>query len=237
MRNIDCSDAGRVLQLRRVELFAPLQAATLARLASRAQLQEYAAQEILQEEGAEAGHFFALVRGQVKIVHRTGTGREHLIHVVSEGATVGEACMFRQKLWPATAVAQENCLVLRIPRDDLLSCVRSDPELAEGLLGAMSLRVRMLVKKLSNQGVDASRRVSRYILHRALIEQSRTFTLKVSREEMANMLGIARETLSRVLSRLVNADILTVQGREVTVLDRARLEDLAAWESGSREGS
>ena len=84
------------------------------------------------------------------------------------------------------------------------------------------------MKKVSNHGVNAQRRVSRYILHRALIENTMQLELAISREEMANMLGIARETLSRVLSRLVEEQILTVQGRKVRILNLNLLRKMAS---------
>ncbi|MDO5536937.1 MAG: Crp/Fnr family transcriptional regulator [Desulfovibrionaceae bacterium] len=230
MRTVECLPAARLLQIKRVAMFDGVSESTLATLVSTAVLQEFDAQEVLAQEGEDAEACYALIRGLVKVVHRQSSGREHIIHMVSEGATIGESAMFRQKHWPSTAVALEKSLVLRLERKAMNDAARQDPDFAVHLLGVFSLRLRMCVKKLSNQGINASQRVGRYILHRAIIEDKTTLRLKMSREEMANMLGITRETLSRVLSRLVGERILSVQGRIMTVLDMEALQNLADQE-------
>ncbi len=230
MRTIECPPQVRLLQLKRAAIFEGVKDSTLAQLVRTSALQEYDTHELLAVEDEVATCCFVLIRGLVKIVHRPSNGREHLIHVVSEGGTIGEAVMFRQKQWPSTAVALECCLVLRLQRTAVNEAARSDPDFALLLLGILSLRLRMCIKKLSNQGINASQRVCRYILHRTLIENQSMVRLKVSREEMANMLGITRETLSRMLSRLVADKVLSVRGREVSVLDSERLQNLADQE-------
>lgn len=230
MRNVECLPSARLLQLKRVPMFESMKESTLQTLVATAVLQEYSGQEMLATEGDPADACFVLIRGLVKVVHRQSSGREHIIYIVSEGATIGEYAMFRQKHWPCSAVALEKSLVLRLERQAMNDAVRQDPDFAISMLGVLSLRLRMCIKKLSNQGINASQRVGRYILHRVFIEDKTTLRLKVSREEMANMLGITRETLSRVLSRLVADRILVVQGRVMTVLDMQGLQNLADQE-------
>lgn len=230
MRTRDVPFSGLSLQARRVEAFRDLDDSVLAVLLDGAVVMEFDRGEVLLEEDAPAEHFFALLSGQAKIVHRSGNGREHLIHVVTPGTPVGLSAMFRQRVYPATAVAAENCLVLRVTRAAVTAAVRADTEFALKILGVMSLRQRMFVKKMSNHGVSAIRRVARYVVHRVLIEDSTEIRLKVSREEWANMLGVARETLSRVLARLVAEGVLDVKGREVSVRQMEKLKALSGMD-------
>ena len=235
MRVVQCPPSGMIMQLKRLELFRDASDAVLQIVAGQAELVEYMPQDVLHEENSVADAFHSIFRGRVKMLHRTKSGREHLIHVVKGEGQVGLAAMFRQKDHPATVVALENTLAARIGRKAITKAAQSDPAFAMHLLGIISLRLRMYVKKLSNQGVSANRRVCRYILHRVLIEQNTRLVLKVGREEMANMLGMARETLSRVLGRLVSEGVVTVKGREVTVLQLARLRKMAAWDKEKDE--
>ena len=224
MHIVECPPQARLMHIKRTRLFDGVQEASLTHLVATASLREYEAQEVFANEGDEASACFILIRGLAKITHRQSSGREHIIHIVSEGGTIGEACMFRQKLWPSTAVALEQSLVLRLERQTMHEVVQMDPAFSLCLLGLLSLRIRMCTKKLGNQGINASQRVSRYLMHRILLENTMTLHLKVSRLEMANMLGITRETLSRVLSRLISDGIIRLQGREMTLLDRERLQ-------------
>ncbi|MDO4839540.1 MAG: Crp/Fnr family transcriptional regulator [Desulfovibrionaceae bacterium] len=227
MRIIDCQPQARLMQLKRTKVFDGVDDSTLLHLVSTADLGEIQSQELLAQEGDEASFFFVIIRGLVKVIHRQSSGKEHIIHIVSDGSTIGESCMFRQKHWPATAQALEQCLVLRIQRKNLHEAVQGDAGLGVCLLGILALRNRMCIKKLSMQGVTASQRISRYILHRVFIEDSTSVILKVSRAEMANMLGVTRETLSRVLSRFVSDHLITLHGRQVTVLDTEKLQIIA----------
>ncbi len=227
MRIIDCPFQAKLMQLKRTKIFDGIEDNTLLSLVSPADLGEFQSQELLAQEGDEASSFFVIIRGLAKVIHRQGNGKEHIIHIVSDGSTIGESCMFRQKQWPATVQALEQSLVLRIPRKALHEAVLKDARFAFCLLGIVSLRNRMCIKKLSIQGVTASQRISRYILHRVFIEDSTEIRLRVSRAEMANMLGVTRETLSRVLSRFVGDNLILLQGRKVTVLDAEKLQKLS----------
>ncbi len=227
MRITDCPAQSRFLQLKRTKAFDGVDDSTLLSLVATADLGEFQSQELLAQEGDEASSFFVIIRGLAKVIHRQSNGKEHIIHIVSDGSTIGESCMFRQKQWPATVQALEQSLVLRIPRKALHEAVLSDAKLAFCLLGIVSLRNRMCIKKLSIQGVTASQRISRYILHRVFIEDSTEIRLRVSRAEMANMLGVTRETLSRVLSRFVSDNLILLQGRKVTVLDAEKLQKIS----------
>lgn len=239
MRVVQCPSSGMIMQLKRLELFREAPDAVLQIVAEQAELVEYVPQDVLHEENEPAESFHGIFRGRVKLLHRTKSGREHLIHVIKGEGQIGLATMFRQRDHPATAVALENTLAVRVSREAITKAAQSDPAFALHLLGIVSLRLRMFVKKLSNQGVSANKRVCRYILHRVLIEQNSQLILKVSREEMANMMGIARETLSRVLGKLVNEGVIAVKGREVKILQLPRLRKMAAWdkEKDEREDS
>lgn len=226
MRVITCPKAALGLQLGRVDLFKGVSDATIALLVRSAVLMEFDRQEAIFVERAPSAYCFALVSGNAKVVHRLDDGRERLVRLVKPGGTIGEAVMFRQSTYPATAVAQDECRVIRIPRDSFAEAVRSDMAMALSLIGALSVRVRMFTNKVGIQGSRVSIRLASYILHRAKFAGSDTFDLGMSREEMANMMGIVRETLSRSLSRLVSDQIIAVSGRTITILDRKRIETL-----------
>lgn len=227
MRVITCPKASLSLQLRRADLFKGLSDATCGILLRSAALLEFERQEAIFVERAPCAFCFVLLSGNAKVVHRLDDGRERVVRLVKPGGTLGEAVMFRQTTYPSTAVAQEECRCIRIPRQSFAEAVTGDMDFALALIGVLSVRIRMFTNKVGIQGSRVSIRLASYILHRAKFAGSASFDLGMSREEMANMLGIVRETLSRSLSRLVSDGLISVSGRVITVVDRERMEALA----------
>lgn len=213
-----------MLQLHRVPLFAATSEAVSRRLVDGASLLELGRSESLLEEGVPADAFFVVLGGSIKIVHRLDDGRERLVHVVEKGGTVGLAAMFRQQTYPASAMAQKAALVLRVSKEAMIAAVREDSDFALSLLEILALRNRMFVKKLGSHGSPSFQRLSQFLLHRSAMACNDTFNLGLSREEMANMLGTVRETLSRSLARLIHEGVIGVNGRILTILNRPQLE-------------
>lgn len=218
-------------------LFAPLGADELARLAAGCALRAWERGSALLREGDPARGMFVVLRGVVKVVRLSPDGRESVLHLVRHGQTLGEAAMFQQGLFPATALAVDDVRALYLEADALFGMIRENPDLALRLLAALSMRLRMFSHKLAARGQGvASRRLAAYLVHRLRLGgpprpgEQPVVRPGVSREVLANLLGLARETLSRQLSRLEEQGLVARQGRDIVVLDEAALR---AWaESG-----
>lgn len=214
--------------LRASSIFAALTPAELDALAPAVQLCAHPRGSLLIKEGDAATVFHVLVKGLVKVVHHTADGREMVLHLVRPGNSVGEAAVFQQNTHPASAVAVDNTQSLHISGPDIVRLIRGNPDFALHMLAALSVRLRMFTRKLEAHSSRAGQRLAAYLLHRSKVSGARRIRLEMSREVLANMLGIARETLSRALSRLAAAGVLDVRGREIVVLDSDTLADIAA---------
>ena len=129
--------------------------------------------------------------------------------------------MFQKGTFPASAVAVDDVETLFLPADALFTLVTENPEMALRMLAALSLRLRMFAHKLAAQGQGgAACRLATYLLHRRQIGGSR--------EVLANLLGLARETLSRQLSRFSEAGLVELRGKDIVILDVPALQATAA---------
>ena len=237
MHAISCAESAVVLHLKRAPMFKRASEAALARMAQGAVLLEFAKAETIYEEDAPAEACYLVLSGRVKLVHLLNDGHERLVHVMGSLDHAGLTSMFRQTTYACSAVAQESCRLLRLQRRDFLEAVASCPKLAQDLLGMLAIRIRMLTKKLGSQGSRIGSRLAAFILHRTRFgAEDGAIDLGMSREELANMMGTARETLSRNLSRLVAEKLVAVSGRRVTILDRKGLEAWAGDEQESGTG-
>ncbi len=223
----------RLAVLERLPLFAPLSDAERNRLAEACRIRVFARGDTLLHEGTMAEGMYVVLSGVVKVARFGTDGRESVLHLVRAGNTLGEAAVFQQGSFPASALAVDRVTALYVPASTLLELIRENADLALRMLAALSLRLRMFSHKLATQGqVDASRRLALYLLHRSqLAAGNPVIRLDVSREVLGNLLGLARETLSRQLSRFVELGVIGLNGREIVLRDREGLRRLA--EEGS----
>lgn len=216
--------------LSQLPLFQPLSDLEREHLAKDVVVRSFAKGETLLREGMSANGMYIVLDGVVKVIRLTPDGREVVLHLVRKGNMLGEASVFQQGTFPASAVAVGDVESLFIPAESLIRLIRENAELALRLLAALSLRLRMFSHKLAAQGQSGvPGRLAAYLLHRSQLNGNEPFVrLEVSREVLANLLGIARETLSRQLSRFAELGAVQLRGRNILLTNRELLESFAA---------
>ncbi len=192
-------------------------------------MRAFSRQERIFTEDAPAEGFYLLSAGLAKIFHLTADGREIILHLVRPGATLGESAVFQRGTFPASASALEESRAIFMPSAAVMKLVRQNPSFAEAMLSVLALRIRLLTRKIEAQGGrEALARLAAYIAHRMILGKRKEHVrLELSREDLAQMLGTARETLSRAMARLTRQGIVRVKGRDVEVLDAVALEEIA----------
>ncbi len=210
-------------------LFEPLSSAERERLAGGCRMRAFARGAALFREGERADGMHVVLRGVVKVIRFAPDGRETVLHLVRKGNTIGEAAMFQRGTFPASAVAVDEVETLYVSAEALFALVTENPELALRMLAALSLRLRMFAHKLAAQGQGgAAGRLATYLLHRRQIGGADVIRLGVSREVLANLLGLARETLSRQLSRFAEAGLVELEGKDIAIRDVSALREIAS---------
>jgi len=126
-------------------------------------------------------------------------------------------------------MAIEKSRTLTIPQSSLKEVLSANPLLAMNMLAVLSTRLRQfseLIENLSLKEVPA--RLATYLILISAGTGSDTVCLDVTRNQLASMLGTIPETLSRILSRMASSNIIQVNGREIRILDNAKLDALAS---------
>ena len=221
--------------LRRMPLFASLSDAQREALAEHCLTAPCARGKIFFMEGDEAAGLYILLEGKVKVFRAAPDGREAILHVFGPGEPFGEVAVFQGGKFPASAECVEAGRSLFLPRTHLLERIAGDPALALRMLGALSLRLRAFAAKVETLTLmETPQRLAAYLLltNDERMEQTggktdAGFQLDISKALLAGLLGTARETLSRCLTRLVEQGAISLDGRTVRILDRKFLEGLA----------
>jgi CRP-like cAMP-binding protein len=188
----------------------------------------HAAQHVLFQAGDPARHFFIVLEGQVRLFVQSRSGQEKIVDVIHPGQTFAEALMFLDApRYPVSAQAVEESLVLAVPNGPFLRILRDSPETSLRLLADLSVRLHQLVGEIERLTLaSATHRLVRHLVDQ-LPESTdlvSRITLRESRQDLASRLGMKPETLSRILRSLSDEGAIEVDGREVRIPDRRRLD-------------
>lgn len=228
-----CSPALRLAILRRVPLFAALDAGALALVDRRFHERGYGAGETIYYTGEPAATLFVVAMGKVKLL-RHGPRQDVLLDFLAPGELFGSLPVMGDRIYPDTAQAQTDCCLLEVPADDFQAILDEHPAVARALLDVVSERLLAAQATIGQLGAyPVESRVAA-----ALLALARRFgaaergeeriQLPLTRQDLADMTGATVETVSRVMSQL-RKDGLIRSGRGwVALLDRERLAAIAA---------
>jgi len=213
-------------------LFKGLPRGQLEKLENIAVEKKYRKGQPLFAEGSRATGFFVIISGRIKVYKLSLEGKEQILHIFSSGEFFGEVPMFAGGNYPAHAETLEASRVLFFPREAFVQLLKGEPSLALNMLGILSQRLRRfthLIEDLSLKEVPG--RLAAYFLFLSNRQKdSETFELDITKTQLASFLGTIPETLSRILSRMNQQQLIQVEGRRITLIDRQALENLAAGE-------
>lgn len=210
-------------------LFAALSDKERERLARHARIRPLNKGETLFREGDEPRGAAVILAGTVKLLKLSPQGREHVLHLIHPGNLLGADVLFAGGPAPVAAVTVNKGRALWLDGAILCQLAEENGRFATTLLRALSLRLRMFSNKMvESQGkFSVSRRVAGWLLHRARMEGAQEIDLNVTRDVLARLLGITRESLSRELNALARQGIIILERRRIILLDKPGLKRLA----------
>jgi len=211
------------------KLFKGLPAEELQQLQSISDLRSYEKSDMLFHEGADGDGFYVVATGQVKVFKMSFDGREQILHILAPGDPLGEVPVFAGQTFPANAQALAKSTLYFFPRQKLIDLYKESPSLAMNMLAVLSRRLREFTVLIENLSLkEIPQRLATYLLHeQAQRPISARVKLSVTKGVLSNILGTSQETLSRVLGKLSQEGLIDVQGKEISILDAERLQELA----------
>lgn len=226
--------AERVAALKRTPLFGQLDADDLGALAQRAIERRLRRGEILFMSGDIARGLYVVVEGAIRAYRVGADGREQVIHVERAGATLAEIPVFDEGTFPSTTAAEEDSVVLFIPREEVLRLCAERPAISLAALKLLARRLRQcaaLVESLSLRDVD--RRLAKLLIEEAAdygrrVGKGVEFELALTQQQIAARIGSVREVVSRALARMQQSGLIQMEGRRVRIPDEAALRSYAA---------
>lgn len=220
--------------LKQIPLFSGLTNEQLAQIHQHSIERSYAKGAVLFFEGDPGEGFHFVISGQIRIVKTSDDGREHTIKIMHPGEVFAEVLLFSNLPYPATAVAAESAKVGVIKNSDLEKLILTNNQLALQLIKALSKRLLYAQRKIKELALsDVSTRTADTLLglareHGQQNEKGHiVINLDLPRQELANLVGTTRESVTRTLSAMKRDGLIEFTGRRLIILAPEKLGRLS----------
>lgn len=186
---------------------------------------------VVFHEGSDAEALFIVKAGFVKLVALSESGTEATLHILRPGDVFGELAV-TEPVRPFTAVAVTEAVLSVLPRRALLDLLDTSPAFARNLLELLSKRLGQVEREFAGLlNAWAHHRLARELLHLALdlgveTRDGTLIPLRLTHEELSNLIGTTRETVTILLRKFEDMGIIRRRSRRILV-DRSRLAEYA----------
>lgn len=179
--------------------------------------------EIIYHQGDNAKNFCYLKKGKVKVFMTSVDGMEKTLNTASSGEIFGEGAFFDKKPRVSSACAVSDSQVIMIDEPTLTKLFSKYPVLAFELLEILANRIRLLSFQLDSMTfLQADARIARILL-----QNQSDCEVKLTHEEIADVVGVSRVTVSKILSKLTKKGILSTEYRKIIIKDSKYLEEIS----------
>lgn len=188
----------------------------------------YEPREVLFREGDPATYLFALRSGQLKLTSSLPDGRQQILRIAVAGQLLGIET-FKVHRYPFTAEALTDVVACKISHDDLRKIIETNPAISMRVIETLSHELdqaEMLIRDLGLK--TALEKVSSFLLSLVPLrgDANGDLPLRLSRREIAEMLGLTEETVSRVMADFARKKIIGSGRGFIRILDRKWLEEI-----------
>ena len=177
-------------------------------------IRHYNEGEIVFYEGDQSNYFHFLIEGEVSIFKSTASAETMLIHRFRAPSLIAEVATLKQVPYPASCEVLEPSVILKISRDPFLNLLQNDPSLSIALISSLTQKISALERSLQRHSApNALAKVAR------LIREDPHAFIRLKGIEIAHLLGITPETLSRMIKKLKSEGIIALSKSEgITLL-------------------
>tara|TARA_B100000609_G_scaffold152156_1_gene123488 strand:+ start:965 stop:1648 length:684 start_codon:yes stop_codon:yes gene_type:complete len=211
--------------LKTVSLFWDLDKTELGYISDKMVSKKFENGNLIFLEESEGKNLFFVVEGSVKVTRLSKDGREVILAMLNAGDFFGEMSLLDGEARSANVIALEKTEVLSLKRDDFLVVLHDYPKIAIQLLKEMTSRLRKSDRQIVSLSLsDAEKRIAlcivRFADEQGVIKNGQVTIPKIPiQQDIANMAGTSRETVSRAMSLLTEEKYIERNGKELKILN------------------
>ncbi len=205
--------------LRNVPLFSGLEEQELERLSRVAVRRRAGRGDQVVRSGESADALLILLTGRAKVTNFDEEGREIILAWLGPGEFFGEMGLIDGSARSASVVAVENCELLSIGKQEFQRCMQDNFQVAQKLMQILVRRLREADHNIESLALlDVYGRVARLLLDLSEEEDGkRLVKKKISKQDMARMIGASREMVSKVMRDLEIGGYIVTNGDQITI--------------------
>jgi CRP/FNR family cyclic AMP-dependent transcriptional regulator len=209
------------LLLRNVPLFAGLDEQQLAVLARAIVRKSVGRNARIIGAGDPTDSLFIVINGRLKVLMSDDQGREVILSILGPGEFFGEMGLLDDSPRSASVVSLEACELLTITKTDFKRSLAENFELSLMVMRGLVKRLREADQKIGSLALmDVYGRVARLLLEMAEdVNGEKVVVKKLSKQDIAKMIGASREMVSRVMKDLELGGYIEVRGRSIALRD------------------
>lgn len=228
------SSATKLWYLKHIRLFDGLAPSEMEEMERRASMQEVKRRQPLYVPGDPSSNVYVLKRGRVKIANTDASGKEITFEILEPGEVFGELEALDGLPRATAAEALDDALICAIPRDAFIQYLATHPAITVELTKLIGLRLRKIQSRVEDL---VFRDVPARLAH-LLMELGKSageadaggirIKAKLTHQDMANLIGCSRETVSATLGQFRDQGLIRMDGRTMTIVSQKELRKLMA---------
>jgi DNA-binding response OmpR family regulator len=199
----------------------------LESLSQSSSLIKYKKKQVVFNEGDEPQFLYFLNQGKVKVFKTHEDGKEYVTDIFKSGNFFGVPPLFENKDYFDSALVLEDSDICKIPKKDFLTLVYTNRDVASQFIKILSSNVEEKERQLLSFAYDSVRKRTAEALVNLEIryrkEGINDTHIRITRDDLAGMAGVATETVIRCLSDFKEDALIETHGREIVILDKEGL--------------
>jgi CRP-like cAMP-binding protein len=216
-------------------ILADLPPEDLAVLMERKVEQVYKKGEVIFREGAYPSGIYYITNGKVKKYKVDRDGKEQIIYVANTGELLGYHAILSEDSYPDSAAVLEESVISFIPKESFLEAINQSGVLNRRLLKTLSHEFAVLANSLTMFAQKSVReRLALQLIvirekYKVNFEPGMPVEINMSRDDLASLVGTARENVVRMLSEFKDEGTVETKGRKIIVLDVKKLIEITNY--------
>jgi CRP/FNR family transcriptional regulator, polysaccharide utilization system transcription regulator len=188
--------------------------------------------QVIFHEGTRPLGIFCVNSGKVKITKSNSEGKEQIIRLGKQGDVMGYRALMADSKYSASAVAMEDSMVCFIPKEEFNNLILKNARFGQGLMKLLSDALGNAEDRMAKMAMKPVRErlaEALLLLHQTYKQNDEAvFSIAISREDLANIVGTAKETAIRFLSEFKDEKIISTQGSQIKIIDLDKLVKISS---------
>ncbi len=188
--------------------------------------------ELLFNEGGLPNYLYFVTKGKIKTFKEHEYGKELVTHLYKEGEFLGYVALLENSIFTESAEAMEDSEICLIPKEDFFSLLYNNGSVMKKFVKMLSADILEKEEQLINLAYSSVRkRVANALVtlyEKFSQNKEEKFSMSISREDLANIVGTATESLIRTLSDFKEEKLVEIKGSNISVVDIEKLRRLKA---------